>query len=76
MVEEVVVKDTLTEQMVHAGDEILRSLDDAKLAIIAALWMYTPEANIWRLLLASPEVRVEGPKKIYKQIQSMVQKSR
>lgn len=72
MVEEVVVKETLSEEMISAGVELVRMLDDVKLVANAALWIYLPEANSWRFLVASPEVRSEGPKKIYRRIRSAI----
>lgn len=66
------VKDSLSEQMLSAGSELTRRLDEAGLLVSAALWFYEPESNYWRLIIASPEVRVKGVKAIYKEVQSVV----
>ena len=72
MAEEVVVKEILTKEMIESGAEITRLLDRAQLTVGASLWLYIPESNIWRLIVASPEVRTCGPKKVYQKIQSIL----
>jgi len=62
------VKDQLTDAMVEAGAELTRKLDEAGLHINAALWLFVPEINEWRLLFASPEVSAQGSRKVYEQI--------
>src|SRR5205823_1503794 len=42
--------------------------------VSASLWFYIPEVNTWRFIIGSPEVRTDGPKKAYKQVQSVVSK--
>ena len=68
MAENTVVKDQLTDAMVEAGAELTRKLDEAGLLTNAALWLFVPEINEWRLLFASPEVSVQGSRKVYEQI--------
>ena len=68
MAEEVLVTGALTQKMIEAGANILRSLDKAKLVVRGALWLYLSEENCWRLFFARPEVRVFGPKAVYKKI--------
>jgi hypothetical protein len=70
MVEEVVVRDILSDEMIQAGAEVVQQLDRSDFPIEAALWLYLPDSQQWRLMLASPEVKIHGPKKGYKQIQS------
>jgi hypothetical protein len=72
MAEEVVVKEILTKEMIESGAELTRLLDRAQLTVSASLWLYIPESNIWRLTIASPEVRTCGPKKVYQKIQSVL----
>lgn len=72
MVTEMVVKESLSEQMILAGAELTRRLDDAGLTISAALWLYDPESNYWRLIIASPEVSSKGLKTIYKEVQKVL----
>jgi len=67
-----VVKESLSEQMTSAGAELTRRLDDAGLAVSAALWFYDPESNDWRLIIASPDVHTRGLKTLYKEVQSVL----
>jgi len=74
MAEETVVKEMLTREMIQAGAEITRRLDEAHLEVRASLWLYIPDKNLWRLIVASPAVRQDGPKKVYQQIQTILSK--
>jgi hypothetical protein len=70
VVTEMVVKESLSEQMISAGSELTRRLDAARLIVSGALWFYETESNSWRLIIVSPEVRTRGLKRVYKQVQS------
>ena len=74
MAEETVVKDIHSPEMVRAGAELTRSLDEAGIPVSASLWLYLPESNVWRLKLASPEVSKLGPKKVYEKIRAVLGK--
>jgi len=74
MAEETVVKEMLTQEMVQVGAELTRRLDEAHLEVRASLWLYIPDKNLWRLIVASPAVRQHGPKKVYQQIQTILSK--
>jgi hypothetical protein len=74
MAQEIVVKDSLSREMIVAGEELMRELDKLHLDIDAALWLYDPENNSWRFIVATPEVKTKGPKKVYKQVQSVISK--
>jgi hypothetical protein len=69
MAEETMVKEILTKGMIQAGADLVRRLDAAHLEVNAALWLYIPDANLWRLVIASPVVKAEGPKRVYQKIQ-------
>ena len=64
----------LTDKMISSGKELTILLDKAQVKVKASLWIYEMDLNIWRLIIASPEVRVFGPKKLYKRIQSIISK--
>ena len=68
MAENTVVKEQLTDLMIDAGAELTAKLDEIGLSITAALWLFAPELNEWRLVFASPEVGTKGPRKVYEQI--------
>lgn len=72
MVTEMVVKEALSDQMISAGAELIRRLDEAGLVVSAALWFFDADSNYWRLVIASPEVRDKGLKTIYSEVQSVV----
>ena len=75
MAETVVVKEALTREMIEAGAELTRQLDAAQLGVRAALWLYLPEYNTWRLFVAVPKVNKDGPRQTYKKIQSVLAKT-
>ena len=68
------VKEILTKEMIEAGADLTRRLDEAGLKVSASLWLYIPDSNLWRLIIASPAVRKDGPKKVYRKIQSVLSK--
>jgi hypothetical protein len=74
MVKEVLVTGTLTTEMIAAGKNLLESLDKAGLDVRGAFWLYRAEENCWRLFFALPEVRVLGPKAVYKKIRFLISK--
>lgn len=74
MVTETLVKETLASKTISLGKNLVLALDKAQFIVAAALWLYLPETGTWRLMIASPQVRSEGPRKAYKKIQSVLSK--
>ncbi len=74
MATEVVVKPLLSDEMISAGAELTRRLDDARFIVSASLWLFTSETEGWRFVIASPEVRTRGLRWAYKQVQAVVSK--
>ena len=72
MVAELVVKEFLSDQMIAAGSDLVRQLDEAGVAVSGALWFYDVDSNSWRLIFASPEVSDKGVKAVYKEVQSVL----
>ncbi len=70
----VVTKAEMPTEKVAAGEELIMRLDKFNFPVVAALWYYFPELNQWRLLIASPVVDKDGPKKAYKAIQIALNK--
>ena len=74
MVTETLVKETLASETISLGKNLVLALDKAQFIVAAALWLYLPETRTWRLMIASPQVISEGPRKAYKKIQSVLSK--
>jgi len=66
------VKEQLTSEMIQLGKDVLHRLDDTALDVRSALWFYLEDSEKWRLFLATPQVRVEGPKKVYQQVKRVL----
>ena len=64
------VDETLTSEMIKAGAALTERMDKAHIDVRASLWMYSADISAWRLILAIPGVSKEGPKKIYRKIQT------
>ena|SRR2546425_2494335 len=74
MAQEVLVKESLSNEMISAGADWATYLNSSPLTVTALLWFYIPELNAWRFVVASPEVRTSGPKKVYQEIRSIMSK--
>ncbi|HXM46750.1 MAG TPA: hypothetical protein VN956_02700 [Pyrinomonadaceae bacterium] len=72
MVTEILVKESLSEQMISAGSDLIRRLDETGLKVSGALWFYETDSNDWRLIIVSPDVRAKGVKTVYEEVQSVV----
>ena len=68
MGENTVLKEALTEDMIEAGAQLIRKLDEMGVQVTTALWLLDTEINEWRLLLASPVVLQEGPTTMYSKV--------
>ncbi|MGF1585717.1 MAG: hypothetical protein ACFCUM_10370 [Bacteroidales bacterium] len=68
MAEDILVKESLTDQMITAGARLIKRLDYAMSDIRSAFWLYIPESNSWKLIIASPIAVSEGPRSFYKRI--------
>ena len=66
------VKDALTSDMIDAGRALIEKLTKQDLQLSAALWFYFAEQNIWKLILASQIVKAQGPREMYKKVQSAI----
>ena len=75
MVDEALVKENLTKEMIDGGRELTLRLKGSGFPVVASLWMYLPESNIWRLHIASPLVDTKGSLYSYRKIQSVLRES-
>jgi len=59
------VAKSLTDQMIKAGAALVDSLDKRGLSPDAALWLYLPDQEQWRLVLAEVKLSRQGPRVLY-----------
>lgn len=71
----VFVSNVLTEEMISAGEKLIKHLDQTDLSVKASLWFYDFESNTWRLIIAAPEIRTHGPRMAYSRIQSILHRN-
>lgn len=64
------VKTTLVEHDIEDGGRLIQALDKNGFVVQSAFWYLLPDETEWRLLIASPVVERDGPKKAYQRIQS------
>jgi hypothetical protein len=74
MAEEILVKEPLTSEMIAFGEAVWKALDSAKFPVDALFWLYTSEANAWRLVVVSPLVNEAGPLKGYARLRKALSK--
>jgi hypothetical protein len=72
MVEKILVKGQLTNDMIEAGRRLLARLRKSNHEVAAAYWLYNSDAGEWRLTLAMPEVDADGPREVYSRIWSFL----
>lgn len=70
MVEELLVGEQLTSDMIKSGEQLIQTLDKLNLLVSGAFWLLLPDERVWRLVVATPEARLIGPKAVYRKIQS------
>jgi hypothetical protein len=76
MVEEILVKEILSQQEIAAGKGLLERLDNDDSKVIAAYWIYTTDPiPFWRLEFVSPLVDSDGPLEFYTKIQNLLSAS-
>lgn len=68
------VAPVLTPEMVAAGEELLRAVDNSGVHVTAALWLLPPDEASWRLVISSPEVAAKGPHAFYQKIDQVLRK--
>ncbi|MFI0416568.1 MAG: hypothetical protein ACH255_20820 [Candidatus Thiodiazotropha sp.] len=67
---------SLTEELIKAGEALLKEADASNFKIDAALWFYFADQEAWKLLLHIKEVEKEGPKHIYNRLQKLLVKAK
>ena len=68
MAKNILVTESLSDSMIKAGAKLIERLDARKSQVRSAFWLYIPEDNIWKLIIASPLVDTLGPRAYYKSV--------
>ena len=66
------VDSILSKELIDAGAELIRRLDERGMQPDAAFWLYFPDVSTWKLVLAEEDVGKTGPKEVYRRIQSTI----
>ncbi len=66
------VETILTREMIEAGLLLVHKLDERGIAPEAALWLYFPDREVWRLVLALTKVGQVGPKEVYGEVRRVL----
>jgi len=70
------VETILTEKMIAIGRALVSKLDSRGLPPNAALWLYFPDKEQWKIVIAEAKVGSEGPKLVYRVIQEILDESK
>ncbi len=65
---------TLVAEDIEKGRDVLKALDDSRIKVRSALWLYDSEATSWQLVLALPAVNKSGPLDTYRKIRKALEK--
>jgi hypothetical protein len=63
----------LVNEAKEDGRRFLEMLDAAGFPVTAVFWMYFPEPDAWRLIVATPRLRKEGPRPVYGPFQDLLE---
>lgn len=74
MAQDLLVGDQLTDDMITAGEHVVGALDKLNVLVKGAFWLLLPDQHVWRLVIASPEVRILGPKAVYRKVASALKR--
>lgn len=70
---ELFITQWLSQEMLSAGDTLIKRLDRTNAKVYAAFWLLDTEENAWKLVIVSPLVEIEGPRSYYKRINDINQ---
>jgi hypothetical protein len=66
------VETNLTKELIDAGAKLVEKLDKKGLAPDAAFWLYSPDEQMWKLVLVEATLAKKGPKAAYSAIQKIL----
>lgn len=68
MAKEIFMTQWFSDEMILAGESLIKRLDETDAKVQAAFWLLDAEEKTWTLTLVSPLVESEGPRNYYKRI--------
>lgn len=68
------VKTKLVEALVSDGARLLRELDRQAFPVESMFWVHLPDADYWRLVIASTVVSEQGGRAAYRRLHELLQK--
>lgn len=68
MAKELFVTQWFSDEMLLAGEALIKRLDESGAMVAAAFWILDAEEKTWILTIVSPLVKSEGPRNFYKRI--------
>ncbi len=72
MTKELLVTKELNREMIDAGSALSEKLESKNFDATAVLWLYFDEFERWRIVVGSPRVDKLGPRKVYEEIQTIL----
>ncbi|MEI6336754.1 MAG: hypothetical protein WCS87_19530 [Methylococcaceae bacterium] len=71
MAKEIFMTQWFSEQMLLAGESLIKHLDETDAKVQAAFWLLDAEDKTWKLTIVSPLVESEGPRSYYRRINAI-----
>lgn len=71
MAKEIFITQWLSNEMLLAGETLIKRLDEIDSKVAAAFWILEGEEKTWELTIVSPFVESEGPRNYYKRINTI-----
>lgn len=68
MAKEIFITQWFSDEMLLAGETLIKRLDESSAKVAAAFWMLEDKEKTWELTIVSPLVESEGPRNFYKRI--------
>lgn len=68
MAKEIFITQWFSQEMLIAGESLIKRLDRTDAKVYAAFWLLNAEEKTWKLTIISPLVGSEGPRKYYRRI--------
>ena|SRR5438093_1224754 len=66
----------LVSEDLEKGRDVVRALDKEGVSVSSAFWLRDPDAETFRLVLALPKAKEEGPKAAYQVVREALERQR